>query len=225
MPPGFRLLTVNLLHERSNAGSFEDLVVRTRPDVVVTQELGPGAAGMLAARYPHHHFIASVDLTGRGIFTTFQAEFGDIDMPRRKGTSAIIDLGPRRVWLAGVHFLNPVNFPWWAAARSRRRQLDSLLEWMEPISGPLVVAGDFNASPAWPTYKEMSTRLRDLVADHGVSSGSPAERTWGWRPGWPRLLRIDHVFGRGLLATKVTVEPVAGSDHFAVIADLELTDD
>jgi endonuclease/exonuclease/phosphatase (EEP) superfamily protein YafD len=38
-------------------------------------------------------------------------------------------------------------------------------------------------------------------------------------------LRIDHVFGRGLLATKVTVEPVAGSDHFAVIADLELTDD
>lgn len=223
MPPGFRLLTANLLHERCDVPSFEAMVTRAAPDVVVTQELAPEAARMLESRFSHHRFFPSVDFTGRGIFTRFDAEFGDIEMPRRMGTWAQLEVGDRRLWLAGVHFLNPINFPWWVAARSRRRQLDSLFEWMDPVSGPVVVAGDLNASPAWPTYKAIAGRLRDVIAGHADSRGDRAERTWAWRPGWPRLLRIDHVFARGLVATGVSVEPVEGSDHVALIVDLEFT--
>ncbi|MGH3651211.1 MAG: endonuclease/exonuclease/phosphatase family protein, partial [Acidimicrobiia bacterium] len=193
-------------------------------DVVVSQELAPEAAAMLESHFPNHWLFPSVDFTGRGIATHLDAEFGDIEMPRRTGTSALLRIGGEEVWLAGIHFLNPINFPWWVAARARRRQLETLFEWIEPRSGRMVVAGDFNASPVWPAYKEMAGRFSDVVADHAASLGDRAERTWAWRPGWPRLLRVDHVFARGLTATKVSVEPLAGSDHFAVVVDLVLNE-
>ncbi len=62
----------------------------------------------------------------------------------------------------------------------------------------------------------------DLVADHAGRTGAGTEPTWGWRPGWPRMLRVDHVFGRGVRANGVRVEPIVGSDHAAVVVDLEL---
>jgi endonuclease/exonuclease/phosphatase (EEP) superfamily protein YafD len=34
------------------------------------------------------------------------------------------------------------------------------------------------------------------------------------------MLRIDHVFGSGVEAARVEVEPIAGSDHAAVVVDL-----
>ena len=86
-----------------------------------------------------------------------------------------------------------------------------------------VVAGDFNSSPAWPAYRKVATRLTDLVDEWAVAEGREPEPTWGWHVGWPRLLRIDHLFGSGLRATEVSVVPIAGSDHAAVIADLTLT--
>jgi endonuclease/exonuclease/phosphatase (EEP) superfamily protein YafD len=37
-----------------------------------------------------------------------------------------------------------------------------------------------------------------------------------------RLLRIDHVLVRGLAAAETSVLPLRGSDHSALVADLEL---
>lgn len=88
---------------------------------------------------------------------------------------------------------------------------------------PTLVAGDFNASPAWPAYKRVEERVTDLVGQYAERRGQTTEPTWGWRPGWPRMLRIDHVFGVGVRATAVEVRPVRGTDHAAVIVDLELT--
>jgi endonuclease/exonuclease/phosphatase (EEP) superfamily protein YafD len=36
------------------------------------------------------------------------------------------------------------------------------------------------------------------------------------------MLRIDHVFGRGATATEASVEPIRGTDHHAVVVDIEL---
>lgn len=218
----FRLMTANLLHQRSDRADFARFLAYHDPDVVVTQELGSDAADVLASAYDFHRLRPSLDFTGRGIATRFPAEFGDIDMPGRQGTSAIVDVSGVRVWLAGIHLLNPVVFPWWATARQRRLQLAGLLEWMEYAGEPRLVAGDFNASPRWPAYKRMASQSVDLVADWATERGVGPERTWAWRPGWPRLLRIDHVFGTGLKATNVQVGTIAGTDHNPVIADLSI---
>lgn len=212
-------MTSNLLHQRLNTSHFAEVIEQYDPDVIVTQELGPQPADVLAAAYPNVRLRPALDFTGRGIATRLDVEFGDIAMEGRDGTSAIIRVDGRSVRLAGIHLVNPIHYPWWAAARSRRRQLDGLFAWIDRGAGPVVVAGDFNATPAWPAYKRMSQRLTDLIVD----TDPKPERTWAWRPGWPRLLRIDHVFGsEQVSATEVSVVRVEGTDHAAVIADLEV---
>jgi endonuclease/exonuclease/phosphatase (EEP) superfamily protein YafD len=218
----FKLMTTNLLHEQCDVADFARVLAEADPDVVVTQELAPDPAEVIAGAYPHHQLRPAVDFTGRGIATRFDAEFGDIAMPGRVGTSAILDVEGTEVRLAGVHLLNPIRFPWWVSARDRGRQLDGLFNWIGAGDGPLVVAGDFNASPRWPAYRRTARALTDLVADHAARAGIDTEPTWAWRPGLPRVLRIDHVFGAGVRATGTSVERIVGTDHAAVIVDLEV---
>ena len=223
MDTSIRLMTTNLLHGGADVQSWADVLDRMKPDVVVTQELGFGYVEVLTERYGNHHLNPADDFTGRGIATSLEAEFGDIPMPVRLGTSAKLDVGGT-VWsLAGIHLTNPIEFPWWTSIRGRTGQLEAIDRWSQTVTGPTIVAGDFNASPKWPAYRHMAGRWHDLVADHGSASGERPERTWGWRPGWPRLLRIDHVFGSGITAIDVLVVPVKGSDHHAVVVDLVAT--
>jgi endonuclease/exonuclease/phosphatase family metal-dependent hydrolase len=223
MPARFRLMTTNLLYDHVDLGDLARVVAMVEPDVVIAQELGPAAAEVLADLFSNHRLRPSLDFTGRGIATRLDADLGDISMPGRHGTAAVLDLGTSSVRLAGVHLVNPIQFPWWSAAATRRQQLDGLFEWVdkEPTR-PIVVVGDFNASPSWPAYKRTASELTDLVAQNAEARKRRPERTWGWRPGWPRMLRIDHVFGRGLRATQVAVHQVRGTDHWAVVADIEV---
>ncbi|HZD22624.1 MAG TPA: endonuclease/exonuclease/phosphatase family protein [Acidimicrobiia bacterium] len=211
-------MTSNLLHERVDTAHFVRVLDQYDPDVVVIQELGPESADVLAGGYPHHRLHPARDFTGRGVATRLDVSFGDIDMPGKPAVSAILHVGGQKIRLAGIHLLNPVKFPWWVTVRSRGRQLDRLLQWIDGGDGPVVVAGDFNASPRWPAYKRMAKHLTDLIVDHDPEP----ERTWAWRPGWPKLLRIDHVFGsKDLTATGVTVVNITGTDHAALVVDLE----
>jgi endonuclease/exonuclease/phosphatase (EEP) superfamily protein YafD len=216
-----RLMTVNLLHDHCDPSDFARVLGEVEPDVVVTQELGPMCADVLASRYPNHRLRPALGFVGRGIATRLEATFDDIDMPGRPGTEAILAVGEHSVHLAGVHLLNPIQFPWWEMVRTRRGQLSGLFEWLDQRgNGPVIVAGDFNASPRWPAYRQMARHLDDLAADWAERVGADTQRTWGWRPGWPRMLRIDHIFGHGIVADEVQVVPVLGSDHAAVVADL-----
>lgn len=224
MAASFRLMTANLLHERSDPADFARVLARHDPDVVVTQELGPDQADILASAYRNHQLRPARGFIGRGIATRLDAEFGDIDMPGRDGTSAFLDVHGIGVHMAGIHLLNPIDFPWWVSVRTRTAQLDGLFGWIEERAGPLLVVGDFNASPRWPAYKRTAGELSDLVADWAPQHDTKPERTWGWRPGWPRMLRIDHVFGRQARARHVTVDEVKGTDHNPVIVDLEVVE-
>ncbi|MGH3649063.1 MAG: endonuclease/exonuclease/phosphatase family protein [Acidimicrobiia bacterium] len=220
MDATFRLMTANLLHDRCDLADFARILAARDPDILVTQELGPQCAEIVTSAYPNHLLRPSLELTGRGIATRFDAEFASIDIHRREGTSALLDVDGQTLRLAGVHLLNPINFPWWVSARGRARQLAGLFEWLEDGEGPVVVAGDLNASPVWPAYRQVAARLTDLVTARAEAEGTRASATWGWRPGWPKMLRIDHVFGSGVAAARVEVEPIAGSDHSAVLVDL-----
>jgi endonuclease/exonuclease/phosphatase (EEP) superfamily protein YafD len=217
----FRLMTANLLHEWCDAAALARSLRDLDPDVVITQELGPESAAILAETYPHHLLKPARDFTGRGIATRLEVEFDpEIEMPGRDGTAARLITDEGDIHLVGVHLINPIVFPWWTSVRTRSRQLEGLFTWLEQTEGPVIVAGDCNASPAWPAYKRLSATLPDLVAEWAETEGARPERTWGWRPGWPRMLRIDHVFGRGVRVRQTRVVPIEGSDHHAVVVDL-----
>lgn len=222
MGQSFRLMTANLLHDRADTEAFRSLVEKVGPDIVVAQELGAQCANVLTDEYPYHHLRPARDFTGRGIASRLPAEFGDIAMPVREATWAMVMFDSLVVRLVGMHLVNPIEFPQWRSVRRRGRQLEALFDWTDSADDdvPLIVAGDMNASPIWPAYRMMSERWTDLVLDATREPGQRPEPTWGWRPGWPRMLRIDHVFGMGVRATGTRVEPIPGSDHHAVIVDI-----
>jgi endonuclease/exonuclease/phosphatase (EEP) superfamily protein YafD len=224
MTTRIRLLSANLLRDRIDPSSLSGAIDRHAPDMVVIQELGPEAAGIIADRFPNHDLHPATEYEGRGMATRFEAEFGTLSLPWREGSWARVSTDDGPLTVAGLHLLNPVDFPWWVAARRRGQQLDALFAWADESVGdrPLIVAGDMNASPAWPVYRRLVARWDDLVAGAATRGGTKPDPTWGWRPGWPRILRIDHVFGAGVVATDVIVTSIRGSDHAALVVDLEL---
>lgn len=220
MSASIRLMTSNLLHGGADVDAYRQVLNRVEPDVVVTQELGYQYIEVLTERYSNHSLQPADDFTGRGIATHLDAEFGDISTSASFGTSATLDVGGKPWSLAGVHLLNPIEFPWWTSVKVRGRQLQAIERWSDEVSEPVIIAGDFNASPRWPAYRYMTERWTDLMAEHASESGNRPGRTWAWRAGWPLMLRIDHVFGSGVVATHASVVPVKGSDHEAVVVDL-----
>ena len=219
----FRVLTGNVLDDRADTGYLADLIDRLDPDLVFLQEMAKGPDKVLAERFDHHYLSPGRDCMGRGVASKHEAEFGSLDLPWRPGTYARLSVAGWTLTAAGVHMPNPIVFPWWRAVKQRRDQVDALLSWAdgEP-SDRLIVAGDMNASPAWPLYRRLTEQLVDLPKQAAARGGTRPERTWGWRPGWPRMLRIDHVFGRGVSAVETGVHRIRGSDHYGVVVDIAI---
>lgn len=211
-------MTANVLEDAVDTVRLGELIDRVNPDLVVLQEMTEGAAAVLADRFEHHFLFPSVEFEGRGVASKLVAECGSIDLPWRSGTWARVEIDGKSLIVAGVHMSNPIQFPWWQSLRERREQFDALLAWVDrQDADALIVAGDMNASPAWPLYRRLSERFDDLALS--AADGEP-EATWGWRPGWPRMLRIDHIFGSGVKPVATQVEPIKGSDHHALIVDV-----
>lgn len=219
----FRVMTGNVLDDQADSGQIAVLIDQLDPDLVFFQEMAKAPARVLSERFEHHYLIPGTECRGRGVASKHPAEFGSLDLPWRLGVYARLTVADSTLTAAGVHMPNPIVFPWWQSVRHRSAQVESLLSWAdEQRSDGLIIAGDMNASPAWPLYRQLAERLEDLPRQAASMVGARPEPTWGWRPGWPRMLRIDHVFGRGVSATGTGVHPIRGSDHHAVVVDLTI---
>lgn len=82
----------------------------------------------------------------------------------------------------------------------------------------LVIAGDFNAGPAHPVFREASA---------GLDSAAQAAGWWVW-PTWPAegsipaFASIDHILTRGFEPVAFERIDVSGTDHLAVAAELRV---
>lgn len=139
-------------------------------------------------------------------------------LPRRRDEARAVQW----VKVVAPHFqLQLMNTHLSVRTRDRRAQVDALLgaEWLVRAQTdlPLVVCGDFNASPFSRVYRRLS---RDLV---DVQCGSSRRlATWPARiPFW----RIDHIFVSDSLTVRsaaVLDDPLArrASDHLPLYAEL-----
>ena len=90
---------------------------------------------------------------------------------------------------------------------------------LEGVTGPLVVAGDFNDEPAGSAYKLMSTKFDDAwprSKAKGAGLTFPADKP---------VKRIDYIFCRSsdrLRVKKAWVANTLASDHLPVVAELEI---
>ncbi|MEA3503406.1 MAG: endonuclease/exonuclease/phosphatase family protein, partial [Actinomycetota bacterium] len=186
------------------------------------QELGPRTAAVVSQTHPHGRLDPRDDFFGMGIAAKRPLAVERLPLVGRSGWVARLDPGD---WpgladpfeILNVHLANPVNRPWRATRDVRRRQIAQIEAYVAGSDLARVVIGDMNASPAWPEYRLLASLGVDAAAVTGT-----ARRTWSHFRRGPRWLRIDLAFASGAVPVATTAVPVRGTDHHALVVELEV---
>ncbi len=207
--------SINLLFGNREASSVTDYLRRSRPDIVVFQEVSSQwAADLEELRdlYPYRFTQPTGDSFGVAVFSQKMP----VDMEIRTVGNRKVDLAVFGIWesdgrrfgVVGVHPDKP-DQEW--KTINRRIYLKQVAEWCGArarADEPVVAIGDFNATP-W------SASMKAFTQDTGLrntSQGTIFGATWNvWEP--HRLL-IDHAFvSQHWILLSREVGPDIGSDH------------
>lgn len=242
-PPAvpFRLVTYNVHGCRGMDGRFSTqriarVIARLAPDVVCLQELDESRTrsggvdqaqeiARLLQKDFHFHAVAELDdgRFGNAVLSSFPIRLRDRGpLPRLASRLPLTERGV--LWVevdVGGMAVQVLNTHLSIHERERRLQVRELVSerWLAhpECTGPVVLAGDFNASPDSRVIRSVETRLRSVA-----SGGKP--RTWSSRI---PMRRIDHVFGSGELDVRAVSVPRwrlsrTASDHLPLVVDFAL---
>lgn len=195
-------------------------------DVVFLSEVRPELLAVLAddlaELYPYSYGEASRGTLGlvflsRTPFASTEV-LPVLEGRRRRVLKVAVDWHGTPVNLYGLHPLPPLGPSW---ARGRDQELSAVAALVAEANRPVVVLGDFNASP-WSYTMRGFTR----AGVTNVARGFGIRPTWRYGAGLLAGLSaapLDHILvSAGGQAISYRVGSRAGSDHNAVIAELEL---
>ncbi len=174
-------------------------LVRTYPYQLTDLNIGAAGTGaVLMSRFP----ILDSDIT-------YYSDYGNILI------DTTLEINNRKIKFYGVHMPRPAYIDEFS---SRSQQFVSLANTIKKQSLPVIVAGDLNATPYSPIY-------RDMVAKSGLKDSSEG---FGWQPSWPTSfpllwLPIDHILvSPGMQVHNRATGSYISSDHYPVFAELSI---
>jgi endonuclease/exonuclease/phosphatase (EEP) superfamily protein YafD len=221
MPSGegqvVRVLVLNVHTESSSFDEVARLIDDVQPDIVGLVEVDErwlrGVAPAVA-RFEGRLEKPRSDNFGVALYTrgplVGSIEGLGVALPSVIGT---VDLDGAKLSIILVHPFPPMSA---AALAAQREQLDAVAARARSMAGPLVIMGDFNATPWSRPYRRLLTGsgLCDSRAGFGVQATFPASSA---------VLRIpiDHL----LMSCSIgiadrRVERDVGSDHLPVVVEL-----
>jgi endonuclease/exonuclease/phosphatase (EEP) superfamily protein YafD len=212
------LITHNLM---ANNWRYRELYtwLASRPaDVVVLQEVSTGLSAMLrnlSNIYPHQIIVGGNDpsdterargLEGVAVLSRHPVLEHKVLRPAGRldpGLIARLSIaGADDPWLVVVHPWDPL-IP--ANLVARDRYLAEIVEAITRLDGPVIIAGDFNATPYTPSFQALLKATRTTTFTEFPAT-FPA--TMG-----PLGIPIDHVLVRGIHLADLQALPSIGSDH------------
>ena len=224
--PALNVLTVNLLAGGAAGPELVDLVRRERADVLFLQEITDEAAGRLKRAglgdlLPHQVLdVEGYRYRGSAIYARHPLREGlTIGPSYASQPTARLELpGGRTVQLVCVHPHPPM--PPWSMPSAPRWRFE-LAALPPPGDPPVLLAGDFNATPDHAQFRRL---LRMGHVDAASRVGKGLVPTWGPEPrGRPPMLVFDHVLvDPRCEVLRTSVHPVTGSDHRALFASIRL---
>lgn len=208
------IVTFNVWGENPSPGRVEAMLRAHSADIVFLAEAGPAAADMLDRLkdvYPHQVDCVSRRYCHLALLSRHQfAEAEAVDRDESGPPHIVARLRDQNVTVYGVHLARPFGRGW------QDGEIDKLIPRLRALDGPLLVMGDFNATP-WSWALTRLARGAGL-ARHGLLGASwPAD---GVLP--PQLL-IDHVLSsRDIGSVAIGTGEEVGSDHLPVMARVRL---
>ena len=221
----FTVVTLNMALGMADAPSVVALARRENADVIALEEMTPEAvtrlrAAGIATDYPYSFTAPAPEARGVGIFSRHPfLESGTEHEWELGAVSASIDLGSG-VSSAPRVFAVHVPAPWPQRSAEWLATLGLIAPRVTPIAQPVLVAGDFNATLDHVPFRAMLTASR--LTDAADEAGAGWLRTYPANRAFPPVIAIDHVLVRGAAASEVHTVTVAGSDHRAVVATVQL---
>lgn len=227
---------------RLDVARIAAVIAQGRPDIVALQELDVGRrrTGTVDQAHAIAHRLG-MDFHFHAAFQVEEERYGDalltacphtvIKAGPLPGSSSIRMLEPRgALWLElemDGRKLQVLNTHLGLVPHEQRAQAEALVgpEWLgrrQAGDAPLILLGDFNATPYVATYR---------ILARGMTDACRQAHKRGPRPTFPSrlpMLAIDHVFMDGpVRAThaKALSGPLArlASDHLPLIVDFELS--
>jgi endonuclease/exonuclease/phosphatase (EEP) superfamily protein YafD len=223
------VLTINLLAGGAAGPELVRLVRSTGADVLFLQELTDEAmirlkrAGLNELLPNEMLEIEGYRYRGSGIYARYPLREGLTIGPSyaSQPTARLEFPSGQSVELVCVH-PHPPWPPWtWPAAPRWRGELAALPPAAAPGDPPVILVGDYNATPDHAQFR----RLLGLgYVDAASQVGNGLVPTWGPEPrGRPTLFTVDHVLVDPRCAVLSTaVHTLPGSDHRALFARFRL---
>ena len=173
-----RILSFNVLASNENYEQVVEFIRQNEADLVVLHEASlPWEEALAAAdlgyvisvnRHPDDIFSSIVLAPEGAMVESYGFRLADpraVSIEMSSGVSVL-----------AIHPLSPYNEE---RADLRDRQLEWAGEWVRRQDGPVIVAGDFNASPFSYSYRRLraTTGLRDSARGYGLELSYPAEES------------------------------------------------
>ena len=222
--PDVTVMTANLRLGQADPAAVVRIARDARADVVVLEEVDSSEYAALAGlkdALPYAAGAPEPGSIGTVIFSRYRLD-GLTPVPVSKSAWAVHVDATRPFWVLGLHTSQPMAWP--DAWREDFAQVDHAVR---GAPGPLVIAGDFNATL---DHAPMRRLLRLGFADAARQANS------GWQPTWPgdstaagglpfglSVVALDHVLTtKEFSAISTSTYHVPGSDHRALVARLAL---
>jgi endonuclease/exonuclease/phosphatase (EEP) superfamily protein YafD len=237
-----QLVTFNL-HNGLDKAQLADLIATIHAqhaDVLALQELSVPAAEAiqreLIGEYPYQALAPSTSLSGMGVISHYPLELLP-PPPELTAQLALVRVGSVDVTLINVSLTSPelkrrrlpaVRWVKWLngyQTSKRTRDVQSLLQVIDQVRGPLVVAGDFNLSDREADYAQFAARLHDAYRETNWGFGHtyPSSLRLAGIPLTLPLTRIDYIWSAGgVIPAAARVACGGVSDHCMVVADVRV---
>lgn len=185
-----------------------------------TQELEDRlAAAGLPAVLQHRVSFPRGRAAGAAVYSAFPLTVaGVVPGTRFAMPVATVGLGAGTLRVVAVHTLAPVG----DGVAQWRRDFSALLR-ADPGAGPLLLAGDFNATVDHREFRTLLAGGKRPLVDVATVAGSRLVPTWPMRGYSLPGVTLDHlVTGGGIRGSGYSVHRLAGTDHAAVAATLDV---
>jgi vancomycin resistance protein VanJ len=211
------VLAFNMWENPPDPPAAAGLLARLHPDLVFAEKVYSTAAfrdRLLADGFAGYHGFASrhsVLLLSRFPFVRTN--------DARYGTSADIAVEGHEVRLQNMYVTRPIPNP-----RPYLFDMAQLRQAVGTYRGPLILAGDANATPFTPEIRALDGLLRDAWDEAGYGLGATFPGPWRRLGVLGPWLRIDYVFHNAAFAAVAArrIDDAAGAGHYPVWAELAL---